>query len=97
MLKVLRNYMAEGAAEIARLRNRAERAEAAMENEAIVTRDLKAEIERLRAESAAVMDDYRACMGERDRLRSIVRVNGLRWGHTHAEIDAILILSREVA
>ncbi len=24
------------------------------------------------------------------RLREIVRVNGLRWGHTHAEIDAIL-------
>ena len=29
-----------------------------------------AEIERLRAESAAVTDDYKACMGERDRLRA---------------------------
>lgn len=27
---------------------------------------------------------------EIDRLRAIVRVNGLRWGHTHAEIDTIL-------
>lgn len=24
------------------------------------------------------------------RLRAAFRVNGLRWGHTHAEIDAIL-------
>jgi hypothetical protein len=24
------------------------------------------------------------------RLRSIVRVNALRWGHTHAEIDEML-------
>ena len=24
------------------------------------------------------------------RLRAIIRVNGLRWGHSHAEIDAIL-------
>lgn len=27
---------------------------------------------------------------EIERLRAIVRVNGLRWGHTHAEIDALL-------
>lgn len=27
---------------------------------------------------------------EIERLRSIVRVNGLRWGHTHEQIDAIL-------
>ena len=27
---------------------------------------------------------------EIERLQAIVRVNGLRWGHTHAEIDAIL-------
>lgn len=27
---------------------------------------------------------------ENQRLRMIVRVNGLRWGHTHEEIDAIL-------
>ena len=30
------------------------------------------------------------CEAEIGRLRAIVRVNGLRWGHTHAEIDAIL-------
>jgi hypothetical protein len=29
---------------------------------------------------------------ENERLRSIVRVNGLRWGHTHAEIDALLAI-----
>jgi len=27
---------------------------------------------------------------ENERLRAIVRVNGLRLGHTHAEIDALL-------
>jgi len=27
---------------------------------------------------------------EIERLRAIVRVNGLRWGHTHAEIDELL-------
>jgi len=27
---------------------------------------------------------------EIERLQAIVRVNGLRWGHTHAEIDALL-------
>lgn len=34
-----------------------------------------------------MMDD---AADEIERLRAIVRVNGLRWGHTHAEIDAIL-------
>jgi len=29
-------------------------------------------------------------VAEIERLRAIVRVNGLRWGHSHAEIDAIL-------
>lgn len=32
----------------------------------------------------------REARDEIERLRAIVRVNGLRWGHTHAEIDAIL-------
>lgn len=32
----------------------------------------------------------RLAADEIDRLRTIVRVNGLRWGHTHAEIDALL-------
>jgi len=27
---------------------------------------------------------------EIERLREVIRVNGLRWGHSHAEIDAIL-------
>lgn len=27
---------------------------------------------------------------EIERLRAIVRVNGLRWGHSHAEIDQLL-------
>jgi hypothetical protein len=27
---------------------------------------------------------------EIERLRAALRVNGLRWGHTHAEIDALL-------
>lgn len=27
---------------------------------------------------------------EIERLRAIVRVNGLSWGHSHAEIDALL-------
>jgi hypothetical protein len=36
---------------------------------------------------SATIRDY---VTEIERLRSIVRVNGLRWGHTHAEIDAIL-------
>ena len=27
---------------------------------------------------------------EIERLRSVVRINGLRWGHTHEEIDKIL-------
>lgn len=31
---------------------------------------------------------------EIDRLRHILRVNGLRWGHTHAEIDALIDAAR---
>lgn len=27
---------------------------------------------------------------EIERLRSVIRVNGLRWGNTHAEIDKIV-------
>ena len=27
---------------------------------------------------------------EIERLHSVVRINGLRWGHTHEEIDKIL-------
>jgi hypothetical protein len=35
-------------------------------------------------------DLHKAAADEIVRLRAIVRVNGLRWGHTHAEIDALI-------
>jgi hypothetical protein len=31
-----------------------------------------------------------AAQAEIARLKAIVRVNGLRWGHTHADIDALI-------
>jgi hypothetical protein len=34
--------------------------------------------------------DIAMLAAEVERLRSVVRVNGLRWGHSHAEIDKIL-------
>ena len=46
------------------------------EDDLITPRDLEAllaENARLRAESAAVMDDYKACMGERDRMRAALK------------------------
>jgi hypothetical protein len=46
-------------------------------------REMLGEIERL-------SELWIAETRENERLRSIVRVNGLRWGHTHTEIDAIL-------
>jgi len=55
--------------------------------------ELKAFIERMGIFSdakgicSAVMDQMMAEIG---RLRAIVRVNGLRSGHSHAEIDALL-------
>jgi hypothetical protein len=30
---------------------------------------------------------------EIERLRAVVRVNGLRWGHSHAEIDTLLAIT----
>ncbi len=38
----------------------------------------------------ALAVEHQGCSAEIDRLRAIVRVNGLRWGHSHAEIDALL-------
>lgn len=38
----------------------------------------------------ALIASHECLVAERNELRAIVRVNGLRWGHTHAEIDAIL-------
>lgn len=35
-------------------------------------------------------DSPAALLNEIGRLRAIIRVNGLRWGHTHAEIDEML-------
>jgi hypothetical protein len=36
------------------------------------------------------VEDAREAADEIERLRAALRVNGLRWGHTHAEIDALL-------
>jgi hypothetical protein len=35
-------------------------------------------------------DLLREAADEIERLRAALRVNGLRWGHTDAEIDAVL-------
>ena len=37
-----------------------------------------------------VTDIHLEAADEIERLRAIVRVNGLRWGHTHTEIDELL-------
>lgn len=51
-------------------------------------------VERLRSEaanwSATCGPLFDEAANEIERLRSVVRVNGLRWGHSHAEIDEIL-------
>ena len=41
-------------------------------------------------EIRTVRAELREAKLEIARLRTIVRVNGLRWGHTHKEIDEIL-------
>lgn len=40
--------------------------------------------------SKGVAGNIEEAAKEIERLRAIVRVNGLRWGHTHAEVDALL-------
>jgi hypothetical protein len=37
-----------------------------------------------------IISEFDRLHHEIGRLRAIVRVNGLRWGHTHAEIDKLL-------
>ena len=40
--------------------------------------------------NSQIIDELRA---EIERLRAVVRVNGLRWGHSHADIDAMLAMA----
>ena len=40
-------------------------------------------------------DDLLGALREIGRLRECVRVNALRWGYTHAEIDKMLAMCAE--
>lgn len=58
-------------------------------------------VNRLRDRDAVVLSGLfhaipvmREAASEIERLRSVVRVNGLRWGHSHEEIDAMLTANK---
>ena len=38
----------------------------------------------------AIGNDPVSLRAEIERLKAVIRINGLRWGHTHAEIDTII-------